>query len=651
MNELLVPGIGILGVLVGALVVWLLARSRTAAQLDAAVSKAEAGFQGELVLLRERVRAADETRLVEQASHNDLKRQAEDLRDDLDDARDDAAKLTERASRVPALEAEISGITEQLRLSGQEVLRFSTEAAQKGQAVTLLTTQLNDLEAGTAALTGKLALGSAALSAANERKAALEEQTARLPLIEAKLARVELELADVGARFAELRETSGAHVSRLTAEVAAEREAHALARGELARVKVVRESADAEVNRLNGELTEMRTRLESERDGAAEKLVLLLQAKEALTDQFKSLANDILEEKSKRFAEQNQVTLGQLLDPLKTQLTEFKGKVEEVYVQEGKDRSALSEQVRQLVGLNQALSQDAKNLTLALKGSAKTQGNWGELVLERVLEASGLRKGFEYHVQESQTREDGTRAQADVIINLPEERRLVVDAKVSLVAYEQHIIAETDEDRALAVRRHLDSVRTHIKGLSGKQYQTLYGLKSLDFVLMFVPIEPAFMMAVTHDNDLFMDAWDRNVLLVSPSTLLFVVRTVAHLWRQEAQSRNAQDIAKRGAELYDRLVGFVEDLQTVGTRLSQAQTAYDFAHKKLSTGKGNVIRQAEMLRGLGVKPNKALPAPLVEGAADQDELLVVEGLATVAGENAARGLALGGPAMADVLSK
>ncbi len=742
MSELLVPGIGILGVLVGALVVWLLVRSRTAAQLEAAVSKAEAGFQGELVLLRERVRAADETRQVEQASHSELKRQVEDLRDDLDDARDDAAKLTERASRVPALEAEISGITEQLRLSGQEVLRSSTEAAQKGQAVTLLTTQFNDLEMEAAALSGKLALASTALNAANERKAALEEQTARLPLIEGKLAqveqelaevsarfaelresggaqisrltaevaaerealalvreelarvkvdreasdaevnriaaslnaanerkaaleeqvirvpalegklaRVEQELADMGGSFAELRETGGAQVSKLTAEVAAEREAHALARGELARVQVARESADAAVNRLNGELTEMRTRLESERDGAAEKIILLLQAKEALTDQFKSLANDILEEKSKRFAEQNQVTLGQLLDPLKTQLTEFKGKVEEVYVQEGKDRSALSEQVRQLVGLNQALSQDAKNLTLALKGSAKTQGNWGELVLERVLEASGLRKSFEYHVQESQTREDGTRAQADVIINLPEERRLVVDAKVSLVAYEQHIIAETDEDRALAVRRHLDSVRTHIKGLSGKQYQTLYGLKSLDFVLMFVPIEPAFMMAVTHDNDLFMDAWDRNVLLVSPSTLLFVVRTVAHLWRQEAQSRNAQDIAKRGAELYDRLVGFVEDLQTVGTRLSQAQTAYDSAHKKLSTGKGNVIRQAEILRGLGVKPNKALPSPLVEGAADPEELSVVEGLATVAGEDSARGLALGGPSMTDVLSK
>lgn len=329
------------------------------------------------------------------------------------------------------------------------------------------------------------------------------------------------------------------------------------------------------------------------------------------------MASDILEEKSKRFAEQNQETLGQLLTPLRNQLSEFKGKVEEVYVQEGKDRSALSEQVKQLVGLNQALSEDAKNLTRALKGEAKTQGNWGELVLERVLEASGLRKGHEYVVQDSQVREDGSRAQPDVVIYLPEERRLVVDAKVSLVAYEQHISAESDEDRALSVRRHLDSVRAHIKGLSDKKYQALYGLQSLDFVLMFVPVEPAFMMAVTHDSNLFMEAWDRNVLLVSPSTLLFVVRTVAHLWRQEAQSRNAQDIAKRGAELYERLHDFVKDLETVGNRLSQAREAYDSAHKRLATGKGNVIRQAEMLRELGVKPTKTLAVTLIEVANDE----------------------------------
>jgi DNA recombination protein RmuC len=246
-----------------------------------------------------------------------------------------------------------------------------------------------------------------------------------------------------------------------------------------------------------------------------------------------------------------------------------------------------------------------------------------------------LRKGQEYQVQDSQVREDGSRAQPDVVILLPEERRLVVDSKVSLVAYEELVVAQSDEERVVAMRRHLDSIRGHIKGLSGKQYQTLYGLKSLDFVLMFVPIEPAFMMAVTNDGNLFMDAWEKNVLLVSPSTLLFVVRTVAHLWRQEAQSRNAQDIAKRGAELYDRLSDFVKDLESVGARLKQAQDAYGDAHRKLSTGRGNVIRQAEMLRGLGVKPTKSLPAPLLEGALDE-QLPEIAPLAALAASNTAR---------------
>ncbi len=366
------------------------------------------------------------------------------------------------------------------------------------------------------------------------------------------------------------------------------------------------------------ELVRVRTRADADRENLTAQIELLKEARTALSDQFKSLANEILEEKSKRFAEQNQKNLGTLLDPLRTQLSEFKGKVEEVYVKEGQERFALTEQVKQLMELNKTLSNDANNLTKALKGSAKTQGNWGELILERVLEASGLRKGHEFHVQDSQLDEEGRRLQPDVVIHLPEDRRLVVDAKVSLVAYDRFMAAENEDDRTASARSHLDSVRQHIRGLSAKRYQDLYGLKSLDLVVMFVPIEPAFMLAVTHDDALFMDAWQRNVLLVSPSTLLFVVRTIAHLWRQEAQSRNAQDIAKRGSELFDKLSNFVADLQKVGSRLKEAQSAYDDAEKKLSTGKGNVIRQAQMLKDLGVKTAKALPAPLVDasGAAD-----------------------------------
>jgi DNA recombination protein RmuC len=274
--------------------------------------------------------------------------------------------------------------------------------------------------------------------------------------------------------------------------------------------------------------------------------------------------------------------------------------------------------------LNQHLSEDAKNLTRALRGSSKAQGSWGELVLERVLEGSGLRRGEEYVVQSSHTREDGTRALPDVIIRLPEGRSLVIDSKVSLVAYEEFAVTESELERAAAGKRHMDSIRGHIKGLSGKNYQALYSLKSLDFVLLFVPIEPAFMLAVASDRDLFMDAWNRNVLLVSPSTLLFVVRTVAHLWRQEAQSRNAQEIARRGAELYDKFVGFVEDMNSLGNRLKQAQGDYDEAYGKLTSGRGNLVGQAQKLRELGVKPSKSLAPALVEGAYESGELPFME---------------------------
>ena len=380
------------------------------------------------------------------------------------------------------------------------------------------------------------------------------------------------------------------------------------------------QEAEQQLSTLNAQIASLNTQLVQERSQSAEKLALLQNARDELSSQFKNLANDILEEKSKRFSEQNQQSLGQLLEPLKSRLQEFQGKVEQVYVQEGKDRSALAEQVRQLMELNRTVSQEANNLTRALKGSNKTQGNWGELILERVLETAGLRKGEEFDVQESHTTSDGKRLQPDVVLHLPEDRHLVIDAKATLVAYEDYANAEDDKHRDAALKRHLDAVRTHIKGLSDKSYQDLYGLKSLDFVLMFIPIEPAFMLAVTHDRELFMDAWNKNVLLVSPSTLLFVVRTVASLWRQEAQNRNAQDIAKRGAELYDKLAGFVEDMESLGNRLAQAQKDYDGAINKLSSGRGNLIRQAEMLKKLGVKPSKSLPTPMIEQANDAADM-------------------------------
>lgn len=453
----------------------------------------------------------------------------------------------------------------------------------------------------------------------NERLSAAQEDARRLT---AEHADAETAIQKLKQELGDLREKLGAaestvvnqaeHLSRL------QREKENLA--------ALRDQLTAEQQRLSNQVTELTTSLNAERKLAEENLVVLNSAKEELSNQFKVLANEILEDKSKRFTEQNQTNINQLLEPLKVKITEFQGKVQEVYFQEGKDRSALAEQVKQLMALNNQLSKDAHNLTSALKGQAKAQGNWGEHILEQVLAASGLRKGHEYDVQESHTRADGSRAQPDVVIHLPEERHLIVDAKVSLKAYEEHANAETDHQRDAALKRHLDSVRAHIKELSEKNYQQLYGLQSLDFVLMFIPVEPAFMLAISHDSDLWQDAWKKNVLLVSPSTLLFVVRTVAHLWRQEQQNRNAQDIASRGAELYDKLAGFVDDLDNLGAKLQQAQKAYEGAYNKFTGGRGNVIRQAEMLKELGVKPTKQLPQKMIDAALDEPPVLPSHGV-------------------------
>lgn len=448
------------------------------------------------------------------------------------------------------------------------------------------------------------------LARLNERLSAVQAEVARQIAVradaESTLQKLEQELGD-------LREKTGAAESTVASQ-RAQLDAIQREKEELA---ALRDQLTAERQRLSNQVAELSASLDAERSKAVENLAVLNNAREELSNQFKVLANEILEDKTKRFTEQNQTNINQLLEPLKVKISEFQGEVQKVYVQEGKDRSALAEQVKQLMSLNNQLSKDAHNLTSALKGQAKTQGNWGELILEKVLEASGLRKGHEYEVQESHTRADGTRAQPDVVVHLPEDKHLIVDAKVSLNAYEAHANAETDHQRDAAMKRHLDSVRAHIRELSGKNYQQLYGLKSLDFVLMFIPVEPAFMLAISHDSELWQDAWKKNVLLVSPSTLLFVVRTVAHLWRQEQQNRNAQEIATRGAELYDKLAGFVEDLDKLGDRLNQARDVYDKAYGKFTSGRGNVIRQAEMLKGLGVKPGKQLPQKLTDAVLDE----------------------------------
>jgi DNA recombination protein RmuC len=404
-----------------------------------------------------------------------------------------------------------------------------------------------------------------------------------------------IELDRARDEVARLDERASQHAASIV-ELRKQLEASAAARG----------AAESEAARLAKTLAESTVTLDTERRAAGEKLALLQNAQETLSNQFKVLANQILDEKSQKFAEQNRTALGALLDPLRAQLSEFKGKVEEVYVQEGKDRSALSEQVKQLLSLNRTLSQDAQNLTDALKGNSQVQGAWGEWVMEEMLTSSGLLKDEHYVLQDSRTRDDGSRARPDALINLPGGRQLVVDSKVSLVAYEQYASAKSDEERAPALRAHLDSVKRHIAGLSGREYQKLY--PTMDFVLMFVPLEPAFMTAAANDKQLFSQAWEKNVLLVSPSTFLFVLRTVAYLWRQEDQNRNAQAIAERGSLIYDKLCDFLKDLEEVGKKLDAARDAHGEAVRKLHSGRGNLVSQAEKLTSLGVKGSKKLPA-------------------------------------------
>ena len=358
--------------------------------------------------------------------------------------------------------------------------------------------------------------------------------------------------------------------------------------------------------------------LVSERRQALARLESLNEAKEALTAQFKNLANDILEDKSKRFVEQNATSLDALLKPLQTKLTEFKEQVSTSYQNEARERFALKTEIERLSNLNLRMSDETRSLTQALKGDSKVQGNWGELVLESILESSGLRKGEEFVVQDSHTQADGSRLQPDVVIHLPEGRHLVVDSKVSITAYARYTEALTPEIGQAELNLHIQSIRQHMQGLSNKNYSALHGLGAIDFVLMFIPIEPAFIAAMKAAPNLQDEALAKNIVLVCPSTLMATLRTVAHLWRQDQQNRNALEISRQCGALYDKFVGFVEDLQKLGQRLEQAQSSYHDAFGKLKSGKGNLIRAAEKVRALGVKPSKLIDNRLIETADSVD---------------------------------
>ncbi len=375
-----------------------------------------------------------------------------------------------------------------------------------------------------------------------------------------------------------------------------------------------REQQEAELRRLGAERAALSAELREQQDSHQQRLNDLQGSRDELRAQFAELAGKIFDEREQRFAETSQQRLGQLLDPLKERIQSFEKRVEESYQQEARERFSLGKELERLQQLNQRLGDEATNLTRALQGQ-KVQGNWGELVLERVLEHAGLQNGREYQTQVSLRSADGERFQPDVVIQLPGDKQVVVDAKVSLTAYQQSVVAETDGERQQALKQHVLSLRSHLKGLSLKDYQRLEGLHSLDFVLLFVPIEAAFAAALQTDAGLFQEAFEQNIVIVSPTTLLVTLRVIDSLWRQERQSQNAREIAERAGALYDKFVAFIQDLDEIGARLQQLDKAYAAARNKLSDGRGNIVSRVENLKLLGARASKSLPNEVLERAA------------------------------------
>ncbi|POF41973.1 recombinase RmuC [Pseudomonas laurylsulfativorans] len=376
---------------------------------------------------------------------------------------------------------------------------------------------------------------------------------------------------------------------------------------------IERAGKEAELRRLDAQAASLNAELREQQDSHQQRLNDLQGSRDELRAQFAELAGKIFDEREQRFAETSQQRLGQLLDPLKERIQSFEKRVEESYQNEARERFSLAKELERLQQLNLRLSDEATNLTRALKGQ-KTQGNWGELILERVLEHAGLEKGREYQTQVNLKGPDGERFQPDVIIYLPGDKQVVVDSKVSLTAYQQYVAAEDEAIGQIAIKQHVLSLRNHVKGLAGKDYKRLDGLHSLDFVLLFVPIEAAFSAALQAEPTLFQEAFDRNIVIVSPTTLLATLRVIDSLWKQERQSQNAREIAERAGWLYDKFVLFIQDLDEVGNRLQQLDKAYSSARNKLTEGRGNLVSRSEQLKLLGARASKSLPADLLERA-------------------------------------
>lgn len=448
-----------------------------------------------------------------------------------------------------------------------------------------------------------------ALDQARGDLARLTERAGRIPNLENKLEAAEKSIDEVKQQNVELLETT----SRLAAELKAEQDALTQLKNELTTEKSERSKAEQKVGELNKENAELTIRLDAERNQAEEKLALLQAAKEELSNQFKTLANDILEDKAKRFTEQNQTNIGQILDPLRERIIEFKAKVEEIHGKDTEQQATLRAELTQLKELNRQITEEAHGLATALKGQAKKQGNWGELVLGNVLDRSGLREGQDFKREVSFTTEEG-RKRPDVVVYLPQAKHLVIDAKVSLNAYTRYVNAEDELMRQQALREHVAALASRIQELSNRNYFDLPGLNTPEMVFMFVPIESAFVEALRADETLFQKAIEQNVLVATPTTLLTSLNIVRQLWRFEEQNAHTAELADRAGKVYKKLVSFLSSMENVGKQLDKAKESFGTAMGQLYTGKGNLITQAKDFERLGVSVQTPLPESLVTKA-------------------------------------
>ncbi|MCW3104659.1 MAG: rmuC [Bacteroidetes bacterium] len=435
--------------------------------------------------------------------------------------------------------------------------------------------------------------------------------------LDARIVELEKEKLVLATNF----ENAQREIARLSDELKSLKEqSHAEMQEERSRneqhLEAEKEKAAAEINTLRKELNDANITIAKAREAfkaQEEKFVTLKSELENVhkkyTTEFEVIANKILDEKATKFTEQNKSNLDIILNPLKENIKAFEEKVEKAYKAESDERIVLKTEIKNLIELNQKISDEANNLAKALKGDNKKQGNWGEIILEKVLERSGLVKEQEYRTQFSTNNSEGKRIQPDAVIMLPDDKHIIVDSKVSLIAYEAFVNAHTEEDKELYIREHLASVRNHVKLLSDKDYHSSADFNTPDFVLLFIPIESSFSVAVQADHELFSFAWDRKIVIVSPSTLLATLRTIASLWKQERQTKNVMEIARQGGELYDKFVGFLEDMQKIERGIEQSSKAYNDAINKLSSGSGNIVKRIQNIQKLGAKTNKDKQIP------------------------------------------